>query len=64
MIENKLLDVKDASVLCNVSKAQIYRLIHSDPTFPTIKIGNKFLFDENDIKAWIEHRKKVTLRGV
>ena len=64
MIQTYLLDVKEVSALCHISKAQVYRLIHSDPTFPVIKISNKFLFDEAEIKRWIEHRKTVTLRGV
>lgn len=64
MIKGKLLDVKETAEYCNVSKAQVYRLIHSDPTFPTIRIGNKYLFDESDIQNWIEHKKTITLRGV
>ena len=64
MIQGKLLDVKEVSALCHISKAQVYRLIHSDPTFPVIKISNKFLFDQSEVQQWIEHRKTVTLRGV
>ena len=64
MIQGKLLDVKEVSAICNVSKAQVYRLIHSDPTFPVVRISNKYLFDEAELYKWIEHRKTVTLRGV
>lgn len=64
MVPNKLIDVRTAAVRLCVSKTKIYQMIHSDPTFPVIHIGKKYVFDPAELDRWIEHRKEMTVKGV
>ncbi len=64
MYDKKLFTIATVATMLGISKATVYRLIHSDPTFPVIKIGNKFLIDASDLEKWVEHKKEFTLRGV
>lgn len=45
-------------------KCAVYRMI-KEPTFPVIKIGNKFYIDTKKFdEIWLPNKQETTLKGV
>lgn len=55
---SKLLTVKELEEKLSISRSTIYRL-RKNEDLPYYEIGNRILFDLNEVKKWMRERKKV-----
>ena len=46
----------EAAELLHMSRNSIYKLIHSDNTFPAVQAGNKWLIYKAKIPDWFEQK--------
>lgn len=50
------MDVKEAAQFLHMSVSRVYQLKATDRTFPFHKIGDKLLFDAEELRKWVmEH---------
>ena len=52
-MENKLLDVQEASNMLHLSVSTLYKMT-CRKTIPYIKIGSRVLFDEKELNEWLK----------
>ena len=52
-----MLSVTEVAEMLNVSRQMIHKLI-SNGELPYYKIGNLYRFEDEEIKKWLEERKK------
>lgn len=52
-----MLSVTEVAKMLNVSRQMIHKLI-STGELPYYKIGNLYRFEDEEIKKWLEERKK------
>ena len=52
-----MLSVTEVAGMLNVSRQMIHKLI-SNGELPYYKIGNLYRFEDDEIKKWLEERKK------
>jgi hypothetical protein len=63
-INPQFMSVNDFATNKGFAKCAVYRMI-KDPTFPCIKIGNKFYIDTLKFEEqWLPHKQQTTLKGV
>ncbi len=56
----KLLKVDQVLELLNISRSKLYKLLHSEPSFPSpIKIGGQLYFLPEEIDGFISLRRRV-----
>ncbi|MEA4805369.1 MAG: helix-turn-helix domain-containing protein [Acetobacterium wieringae] len=49
----QLLSVAETAELLGLSLNSMYMLLNTDPSFPAIRIGKKWVIQENRIPEWI-----------
>lgn len=54
----------EAAELLHMSRNSIYKLIHSDNTFPAVQAGNKWLIYKAKIPDWFEQKMACKQRHV
>lgn len=52
-----MLSVKDVAKMLNVSKQMVHKLILNGD-LPCYRIGNLYRFNADEVKKWLEERKK------
>lgn len=54
-----ILSISEASRLMGLSRAKGYELVHSNKSFPVIKIDGRYLVPKEALKKWIDdHTQK------
>lgn len=53
-----LLSVAETAELMGLSLNNMYKLLNADPSFPAIRIGKKWIIQENRIPEWINQQMK------
>jgi len=57
-----LLNTKEASEFSGLTKDTIYKLIHTDPTFPKIKVGKNFKVNSVLLEEYLNKKTKEGAR--
>ncbi len=60
---DKLLNIEETAALLNISVKSVYGLTCAK-RIPYVKLGARVLFDQGEIKAWIESQKIKTIGEV
>ncbi|EFC9735406.1 AlpA family phage regulatory protein [Escherichia coli] len=61
-VDPKFINLAQLIALTNISRSTIYRLIHSDPTFPRpfkLRGGNRLYWDIDEVKAYLASQVKA-----
>lgn len=59
--KKKYLNIKELSELTGYSLSTIYRMT-SERRIPFIKLGKNLLFDDEDIRNWLDSKKKNIIK--
>lgn len=62
MEDNEILNIKELSLLLNISISKIRQLIYDDE-IPFYTIGNRYYFIKKNIIQWIEEKQQVRNYG-
>ena len=54
---SRIMDIKEVSVFLHVGRSTIWKLIKEEG-LPSFRIGRKRLFDEKDLRIWVDTRKE------
>lgn len=52
----RLLSVAETAEILGLSLNSMYMLLNTDPSFPAIRIGKKWIIQENRIPEWINQQ--------
>lgn len=61
-VDPKFINLAQLIALTNISRSTIYRLLHSDPTFPRpfkLRGGNRLYWDIDEVKAYLASQVKA-----
>lgn len=53
-----LINTKEASEFSGLTKDKIYELIHSDPTFPKLRVGKNFKINSGMFEEWLNEKTR------
>jgi len=56
---NRMLTLKEASQVLNVSRDTLYRLLKEDETFPGVRVGHHWRVDPNRLQEWLDRQPKA-----
>lgn len=59
-MENKFLDTNEAAKMLKISKSTLYKMV-MNKSIPHYKIGNKNLFDENELVGFVKEKRIGTM---
>lgn len=59
----KLIDIQMLATLLSIKPKTIYDWVHKG-YIPFVKIGRLVRFDENEIKRWLETKKRAKARNI
>lgn len=51
--DKEFLNTKEAAKFLRLSEVRIYQLKATDKTFPFHKVGEKLLFEKNELSDWV-----------
>lgn len=51
-----IITTKEAARVLQISKSKLYQLMKSDPTFPAVQLGRKWIVYRSKLPEWFDKR--------
>lgn len=52
----EIITAKEAAKILQISKSKLYQILKSDPTFPAIQLGRKWIIYKAKLPEWFDKR--------
>lgn len=51
-----IITAKEAAKVLQISKSKLYQILKSDPTFPAVQLGRKWIIYKAKLPQWFESK--------